>query len=59
MNDEMPRTAWTSGCDSWYLDANGPTLRPFLAPEHRAVLARPDLAEFELRPTAEGERAVS
>lgn len=60
MNAEMPRTAWTSGCDSWYLDANGnPTLWPFLAPEHRTALAHPDLAEFELRPVAEGERAVS
>ena len=43
-NDEltaqMPNTAWTGGCDSWYLDANGnPTLWPFLAVEHRRRLA--------------------
>ena len=59
---EMPRTAWSSGCDSWYLDANGnPTLWPFLAREHRVALAAPDLSEFELEPVGarNGERAVS
>lgn len=49
--EEMPRTAWVGGCDSWYLDSNGnPTLWPFLAREHRTALATPDLREFDVRP---------
>lgn len=59
MADEMPKTAWVGGCDSWYLDESGmPTLWPFLAQEHRTALAQLDLDEYAVRARNE-VRAVS
>jgi cation diffusion facilitator CzcD-associated flavoprotein CzcO len=53
MAREMPKTAWTSGCDSWYLDDSGlPTLWPFLAPQHRTALSRVRLDDFVVTPLA-------
>ncbi|CAM4453702.1 Monooxygenase [Mycobacterium basiliense] len=46
----MPNTVWTSGCDSWYLNKDGvPEVWPFAPAEHRAMLAKPDLEQFDLR----------
>ncbi len=51
-NDEMkrdlPNTVWTTGCKSWYLDADGlPALWPWTPQRHREMLAAPALDEFE------------
>lgn len=60
LGEQMPDTAWASGCDSWYLDANGnPTVWPWLAEEHRHRLARPDLADFEVRPRRPAAEAAA
>jgi hypothetical protein len=35
----MPDTVWTTGCDSWYLGANGePELFPWTPDRHRKLL---------------------
>ena len=45
------RTVWATGCDSWYLDADGvPELWTWRPQRHRAMLARPRLEDHELRP---------
>jgi cation diffusion facilitator CzcD-associated flavoprotein CzcO len=51
-NEEMvaalPQTVWTTGCKSWYLDADGlPSLWPWTPARHREMLAEPQLEEFE------------
>lgn len=46
----MPRTVWTTGCDSWYLGKDGiPEVWPFTPAAHRAMLAKTDSAAYELR----------
>ncbi|WP_255382334.1 NAD(P)/FAD-dependent oxidoreductase [Mycobacterium sp. E2699] len=46
----MPDTVWTTGCDSWYLNKDGvPEVWPFTPAEHRAMLAKTDLREYDLR----------
>ncbi|WP_407687276.1 flavin-containing monooxygenase [Mycobacterium sp. HUMS_1102779] len=46
----MPRTVWTTGCDSWYLGKDGiPEVWPFTPAAHRAMLAKTDSAQYELR----------
>ena len=46
----MPFTVWTTGCDSWYLNKDGvPEVWPFTPGEHRAMLAKTDPAEYDLR----------
>ncbi len=49
MRRAYPDTIWTSGCQSWYLGADGlPALWPFTPQDHRDMLAEPNLAEWEL-----------
>ena len=51
----MPDTVWTTGCDSWYLNKDGvPEVWPFTPAAHRAMLAKADAGQYELRryPTA-------
>ncbi|MET9290490.1 NAD(P)/FAD-dependent oxidoreductase [Streptomyces sp. NPDC003077] len=60
----MERTVWNTGCDSWYLDANGrnTTVWPGTTAEFRKVTRRIDLAEYEvLRPPhrTEGRRGAT
>ncbi|MCV7379665.1 NAD(P)/FAD-dependent oxidoreductase [Mycobacterium alsense] len=46
----MPDTVWTTGCDSWYLNKDGvPEVWPFTPAEHRAMLARTDPGQYDLR----------
>lgn len=42
-------TVWASGCQSWYLDANGvPALWPWSYGEFRKTMKTPQLADFEV-----------
>jgi cation diffusion facilitator CzcD-associated flavoprotein CzcO len=44
----MPKTVWTTGCNSWYLNKAGvPEVWPFTPGEHREMLANPDLGHYE------------
>jgi cation diffusion facilitator CzcD-associated flavoprotein CzcO len=44
----LPGTVWTTGCASWYRDANGEVaLWPWSPAHHREMLAEPRLEEFE------------
>jgi cation diffusion facilitator CzcD-associated flavoprotein CzcO len=44
----MPKTVWTTGCNSWYLNKAGvPEVWPFTPGEHREMLANPDLGQYE------------
>ncbi len=56
MRDALPGTIWASGCDSWYLDADGiPALWPWSPAHHRRLLAEPQDADFAIcrsRPSA-------
>ena len=48
MRAALPQTVWTTGCKSWYLDADGvPSLWPWSPAAHREMLAEPALDEFE------------
>ena len=48
MKADLPNTVWTTGCNSWYLDADGvPSLWPWTPARHREMLARPALEEFK------------
>lgn len=54
-NDEMraqvPNTVWTTGCDSWYLGADGlPSLWPWLGSRHVQALARIEPEDWEFGP---------
>jgi cation diffusion facilitator CzcD-associated flavoprotein CzcO len=50
LSEAMPRTVWTTGCDSWYLGKNGlPEVWPFTPVRHRAILAKPKIENYELR----------
>lgn len=43
------RTVWVTGCRSWYLDDRGvPAAWPWSFTRFREVMARPDLADYEL-----------
>jgi len=45
--DAMPRTIWTSGCNSWYLnDENEPVLWPWPMPDFRRRLGTLPIADF-------------
>jgi cation diffusion facilitator CzcD-associated flavoprotein CzcO len=49
MRRAMPGTIWTTGCNSWYLGADGvPELWPWTPARHRAMLREPDRADFVL-----------
>lgn len=44
----MPATVWATGCNSWYVgDGATPVLWPYDRKGWRALLAHPDLADFE------------
>ncbi len=46
----LPNTVWMTGCDSWYLGADGlPELWPWTPERHREMLAEPLLEEFDVR----------
>jgi hypothetical protein len=50
IDERMRRTVWSTGCSSWYHDANGrnSTLWPGWTWEFRRRVARLDPAEYEL-----------
>ncbi|MBP2187906.1 flavin-containing monooxygenase [Nocardia goodfellowii] len=54
----MPNTVWTSGCQSWYLGADGsPDLWPFTPRAHRTMMQRiPDLANYHISTPAHPAR---
>ncbi len=55
----MRNTVWSSGCSSWYLDANGrnSTLWPGFTWQYRLKTRRFDPASYELTPRGESPRA--
>jgi cation diffusion facilitator CzcD-associated flavoprotein CzcO len=47
--EAMPGTVWVTGCQSWYLGADGvPEIWPWVPDRHREMLAEPREDEFEL-----------
>jgi cation diffusion facilitator CzcD-associated flavoprotein CzcO len=53
MRDAMPQTVWVTGCNSWYIGADGlPMNWPWTPADHREMLREPDLGEFETRAPA-------
>lgn len=50
IRDAAGGTVFASGCQSWYLDADGvPEVWPWSPARHRAMLREPELADFELQ----------
>lgn len=50
MKAAMPQTVWVTGCNSWYLGADGlPELFPWTPQRHRELLRRPELTDFDVR----------
>jgi cation diffusion facilitator CzcD-associated flavoprotein CzcO len=51
IQDRMRRSVWNTGCDSWYLDANGrnTTVWPGTTSEFRRVTREVRLEEYEVR----------
>ncbi|MGH3325751.1 MAG: flavin-containing monooxygenase [Streptomyces sp.] len=51
IQDRMERSVWNTGCDSWYLDANGrnTTVWPGTTAEFRNVTREVRLEEYEVR----------
>jgi cation diffusion facilitator CzcD-associated flavoprotein CzcO len=48
--EAMKDTVWVTGCNSWYLDADGvPNTWPWTAKRFHKDMRRPDLSDFELR----------
>jgi cation diffusion facilitator CzcD-associated flavoprotein CzcO len=48
--EAMKDTVWVTGCDSWYLDADGvPNTWPWTAARFHKEMRRPRLGDFELR----------
>ncbi|WP_025736152.1 flavin-containing monooxygenase [Mycobacterium genavense] len=46
----LPQTIWASGCSNWYLGKDGlPETRPWAPETHRALLRRPEPADFDVR----------
>ncbi|QPP08416.1 NAD(P)/FAD-dependent oxidoreductase [Streptomyces bathyalis] len=62
VQDRMRRSVWSTGCDSWYLDANGrnTTVWPGTTSEFRKVTSEVRLEEYQVhrRPTQNGSTAV-
>lgn len=49
LKDAFPGTIWVTGCNSWYLDADGlPELWPWTPTRHRRMLADPHAEDFEV-----------
>ncbi|WP_406493527.1 NAD(P)/FAD-dependent oxidoreductase [Streptomyces sp. NBC_01604] len=59
VQERMKRTVWNTGCESWYLDANGrnTTIWPGTTTEFRRVTRRVDLSEYEVLRTAAVKKA--
>src|SRR5690606_18745675 len=56
----MGDTAWTGGCDSWYLDGDGlPLAWPWTPREHGRMLATVDRSELELLPAGAASAAAT
>ncbi|WP_194814105.1 NAD(P)/FAD-dependent oxidoreductase [Nocardia sp. XZ_19_385] len=57
MRAAMPGTVWTSGCQSWYLGADGlPELWPSSPAAYEKLIRRPpDLTDYHLGLTASGD----
>lgn len=50
----LPGTVWVTGCQSWYLDADGnPEVWPWTPRRHRAMLADPRPDHFTMRMAGE------
>jgi cation diffusion facilitator CzcD-associated flavoprotein CzcO len=50
MKAAMPQTIWVTGCNSWYLGKDGlPELFPWTPDRHHALLANPEVADFDVR----------
>ncbi len=53
LREAMKGTVWVTGCNSWYLDAQGtPTLWPWSASRFHQVMRTPRFSDFELIDTA-------
>ena len=51
LTDAMGNTVWVTGCNSWYLDANGvPDTWPSTPKKFREYLRQPRTEEFEVQP---------
>jgi len=51
MDEAMPRTAWVSGCNSWYMGADGkPAVFPWTGSRHREMLSEIRMDEFDVAP---------
>jgi cation diffusion facilitator CzcD-associated flavoprotein CzcO len=49
----LPGTVWATGCNSWYLGEDGlPEVWAWKPQRHRAMLAEPRRADFELAPAS-------
>ncbi|MDQ1046216.1 NAD(P)/FAD-dependent oxidoreductase [Streptomyces sp. V4I2] len=59
VQERMKRTVWNTGCESWYLDANGrnTTIWPGTTTEFRRVTRRVDLSEYEVLRTEAVKKA--
>ncbi|MGH3969705.1 MAG: flavin-containing monooxygenase, partial [Mycobacterium sp.] len=54
-NAALPGTVWVTGCQSWYLDADGnPEVWPWTPRRHREMLAEPRPDHFTMRMAGEG-----
>ncbi len=50
IREKVQHTVWASGCDSWYLDADGDALTwPFTWNKWVAMMAAPDFSDFVAR----------
>lgn len=58
MRKAMPNTVWTTGCNSWYLGADGlPELWPWTPARHRELLRRPVHRDFVIRDDSKDVRS--
>jgi cation diffusion facilitator CzcD-associated flavoprotein CzcO len=49
LREAMKGTIWVTGCNSWYLDADGtPTLWPWSAKRFHQLMHKPDFNDFDL-----------
>ncbi|RAJ62437.1 cation diffusion facilitator CzcD-associated flavoprotein CzcO [Streptomyces sp. Amel2xB2] len=61
VQDRMRRSVWNTGCDSWYLDANGrnTTVWPGTTSEFRRVTKEVRLEEYEVRRSSRAGAGVN
>jgi cation diffusion facilitator CzcD-associated flavoprotein CzcO len=49
LRDALPGTIWTTGCDSWYIGADGlPAMWPWPPDRHAEMLAQPELGHWSM-----------